>query len=208
MVAESQHLELYLPLRLVRSPLWQYQRNHAYPFFRSASFVVYICVPSVNYTVASSLTDQGLPTHQMMTQSNPLHLIAPTSTSQETSTAIAPHPCLSILSQRIIRRLYMCAKRKLHSSKLFDRSGPSHTPYGGGESTSTAIAPTSTSQDTSTAIATQPCLSILSQRIIRRLYMCAKRKLHSSKLFDRSGPSHTPYGGGESTSTAHSSHFD
>src|SRR5210317_2047188 len=63
MVAESRHLELYLPLRLVRTPLWQYQRNHAYPFFRSASFVVYICVPSVNYAAASHEGDQGLPTH-------------------------------------------------------------------------------------------------------------------------------------------------
>src|SRR6056300_658164 len=54
----------------------------------------------------------------------------------------------------------MCAKRKLHRSISWRRSGPSYTPYGGGESTSTAIAPTSTSQDTSMAIATQPCLSI------------------------------------------------
>ena len=38
--------------------------------------------------------------------------------------------------------------------------------------------------------------------------MCAKRKLRSSILFEPSGPSYTPYGCGESTSTAYSSHFD
>ena len=65
------------------------------------------------------------------------------------------------LIKHFIRRLCMCAKRKLHSSKLLGRSGPSYTPYGGGESTSTAIPPTSTHPDTSTAMATQPCLSIL-----------------------------------------------
>src|SRR6056300_304429 len=110
----------------------------SYLFFPDVSFVVYICVPSVNYIVASSLTDQRLPTHHMVAESRPLQLIAPTSTSQDTSMAIATQPCLSIISQRIIRSLNMSAKRKLHSSKLFDRSGPSHTPYGGGESTSTA----------------------------------------------------------------------
>ena len=62
------------------------------------SNIICICVPSVNYAVASCLSHQGLPT----------------------------------------------------------------TPYGGGESTSTAIAPTSTHRDTSMAMATQPCLSILS----------------------------------------------
>ena len=128
--------------------------------------------------------------------------IAPALPHQYTSMAIATQPCLSIVSQRIIRRLYMCAKRKLRSSELLGRWGPSYTPYGGGESTSTAIPPTSTYQDTSMAIATQPCLSIVSQRIIRRLYMCGKRKLRSSELLDRWGPSYTPYGGGESTSTA------
>src|SRR5210317_1144834 len=58
--------------------------------------------------------------------------------------------------------IYMCAKRKLHRSISWRRSGPSYTPYGCGESTSIYIPPTSTSQDTSMAIATQPCLSILS----------------------------------------------
>ena len=62
----------------------------------------------------------------------------------------------------IIRRLHMYAKRKLRSSILFEPPGPSYTPYGGGESTSTAIAPTSTHRDISMAMATQPCLSILS----------------------------------------------
>src|SRR6056300_1094479 len=96
----------------------------------------------------------------------------------------------------------MCAKRKLGSSKLLGLCGPSLTPYGGGESTSIATPPTSTYQDTSMAIATQPCLSINSSRIIRRLNMCAERNLPSSTLSGRCAPSYTPYGGGESTSIA------
>src|SRR6056300_764437 len=50
------------------------QRNHAYPLFHSASFVVYICVPSVNEAVASHEGDQGLPTHHMVAESRPLQL--------------------------------------------------------------------------------------------------------------------------------------
>jgi hypothetical protein len=96
----------------------------------------------------------------------------------------------------------MCAKRKLHSSISWRRSGPSYTPYGGGESTSTAIAPASPHQYTSMAIATQPWRSKAKVRIIRLLYMCEKRKLRSNISWRRWGPSYTQYGGGESTSTA------
>ena len=96
-VAESRPLQLYLPLRLIGTPLWQWQRNHAYPFFRSASFVVYICVPSVNYAVASCLSHQGLPTHHVVAESRPLQLYLTTSTHRDTSTAMATQPCLSIL---------------------------------------------------------------------------------------------------------------
>ena len=111
----------------------------------------------------------------MVAESRPLQLIAPTSTSQDTSTAIATQPCLSILSQRIIRRLYMCAKRKLHSSKLFDRSGPSYTPYGGGESTNTAHSSWFASEVTSSATATVPRHPGHTTHVKRRLYMYAIR---------------------------------
>src|SRR6056300_633386 len=67
-----------------------------------------------------------------------------------------------------------------------------HTiPYDGGESTS--IPPASPNQGTSSTTATVPRRSIANRRVNRRLHMCAKRKLHSSKLFERSGPSYTPY---------------
>src|SRR6056300_503413 len=67
-----------------------------------------------------------------------------------------------------------------------------HTiPYDGGESTS--IPPASPNQGTSSTTATVPRRSIANRHVNRRLHMCAKRKLHSSKLFERLGPSYTPY---------------
>src|SRR6056300_1314932 len=67
-----------------------------------------------------------------------------------------------------------------------------HTiPYDGRESTS--IPPVSPHQYTSSTTATVPSPSIGNRHVNRRLHMCANRKLHSSKLFERSGPSYTPY---------------
>src|SRR6056300_1336225 len=67
-----------------------------------------------------------------------------------------------------------------------------HTiPYDGGESTS--IPPVSPIQDASSTTATVPRRSIANRHVNRRLHMCAKRKSRSSKLFERSGPSYTPY---------------
>src|SRR5210317_339472 len=67
-----------------------------------------------------------------------------------------------------------------------------HTiPYDGGESTS--IPPVSPSQDASSTTATVPRPSIANGHVNRRLHMYANRKLRSSKLFERSGPSYTPY---------------
>ena len=57
-----------------------------------------------------------------------------------------------------------------------------HTiPYDGGESTSISPA------------ATVPRRSIANRHVKRRLHMYANRKLRSSKLFERLGPSYTPY---------------
>ena len=61
MVAESR--PLHLLLRLVRAPLRLQRRYHADPLLTGTAIVVYICIPIANYTVASCLTDQGLPTH-------------------------------------------------------------------------------------------------------------------------------------------------
>ena len=67
-----------------------------------------------------------------------------------------------------------------------------HTiPYGGGESTS--IPPALANQGTSSTTATVPRRSIANRHVNRRLHMCANRKSRSSKLFERSGPSYTPY---------------
>src|SRR6056300_17052 len=67
-----------------------------------------------------------------------------------------------------------------------------HTiPYDGGESTSTP--PVSPSQDASSTTAPVPRRSIANRHVNRRLHMYANRKLRSSKLFERSGPSYTPY---------------
>src|SRR6056300_419469 len=64
-------------------------------------------------------------------------------------------------------------------------------PWDGGDSTS--IPPASPPQGTSSTTATVPSPSIAKVRVIRRLHMCAKRKSDSSKLFERSRPSYTPY---------------
>src|SRR5210317_1535982 len=63
--------------------------------------------------------------------------------------------------------------------------------YDGGESTS--IPPVSPSQDASSTTATVPRRSIANRHVNRRLHMYANRKLRSSKLFERSGRSYTPY---------------
>src|SRR6056300_245019 len=62
--------------------------------------------------------------------------------------------------------------------------------YDGGESTS--IPPVSPSEDASSTTATVPRRSIANRHANRRLHMSGSRKLRSSKLFERSGPSYTP----------------
>src|SRR6056300_1442908 len=67
-----------------------------------------------------------------------------------------------------------------------------HTiPYDGGESTS--IPPVSPSQDASSTTATVPRRSMANRHVNRRLHRYANRKLRSSKRFDRSWSSYTPY---------------
>src|SRR6056300_1668720 len=67
-----------------------------------------------------------------------------------------------------------------------------HTiPYDGGESTS--IPPVLANQGTSSTTVTVPRRSIANRRVNHRLHRCANRKLRSSKLFEPSGPSYTPY---------------
>src|SRR5210317_821727 len=119
--------------------------------------------------------------------------IPPEPPSQDASSTTATVPRPSIANRHVNRRLHMYANRKLSSSKLFERLGPSYTPipYDGGESTS--IPPVSPSQDASSTTATAPRPSIANRHVNRRLHMYANRKLRSSKLFERLGPSYTPY---------------
>ena len=61
MMAESR--PLYLLIRLIRPPLRLQRRYQAHPLPTGTSNVVYICMPTANYAVASSFTDQDQPTH-------------------------------------------------------------------------------------------------------------------------------------------------
>src|SRR6056300_1479107 len=117
----------------------------------------------------------------------------PVSPIQDASSTTATVPRRSIANRHVNRRLLMYANRKLRSSKLFELSGPSYTPipYDGGDSTS--IPPVSPIQDASSTTATVPRRSIANRHVNRRLRMYANRQLRSSKLFERSGPSYTPY---------------
>src|SRR6056300_570171 len=99
-----------------------------------------------------------------------------------------------IANRHCNRRLHMYANRKLHSSMLFERPGPSYTPYhkyDGGESTSKP--PASPHLGTASTTATVPRRSIANRHCNRGLHMYANRTLHSSMLFERPGPSYTPY---------------
>src|SRR5210317_445677 len=61
MMVESR--PLYLLFCIIRAPLRLRRRYHADPLLNYAASVVYICMPIANYTVASCLTDHGVPTH-------------------------------------------------------------------------------------------------------------------------------------------------
>ena len=135
---------------------------------KSASINVYICMPNANGTTASPGGDQDLPTHRMITESRPLLTAsAPPSPHQCTSSTTATQRCGSKAKLRIIRRLYMHSKHKWGMSEELRLSGPSYTPYDGGESTS--IAPPSPHEATPSTIATQPWRLNAKLRIICRI---------------------------------------
>ena len=75
MMVESR--PLYLLFGLIGAPLRLRRQYQAHPLLKYAAFVVYICVPIANYTVASSFPDQDQPTHHtnMMVESRPLYLL-------------------------------------------------------------------------------------------------------------------------------------
>ncbi len=64
----------------------------------------------------------------MMVESRPLY-VPPVSPIQDASSTTATVPRRSIANMHVNRRLHMCADRISRSSKLFERSGPSYTPY-------------------------------------------------------------------------------
>ena len=113
----------------------------------------------------------------------------PDSPHRGTSSTTATVPRPSIAKVRCIRRLHICANRKLHSSKLFCRSGPTYTPY----HMMVESRPLNLLiRGTSSTTATVPRRSIHNRHVNRRLHMWDKRKLRSSKLFCRAGPTYTP----------------
>ncbi len=147
-------------------------------------------MPIANGARARSFNENGLPTHpyHMMAESRPLYpLFRLVRTPLRERRRYHAHSLLdyaSIANSGDNRRLHMYDNRKLRSSKLFERSGPSYTPipYDGRESTS--IPPASPIQDASSTIATEPRPSIAKIRIIRRLHMYENGKLRSRKLFE------------------------
>jgi hypothetical protein len=127
----------------------------------------------------------------MMAESRPLYLLLRLIQDTSSTTATVPRPFIA--NRHVNRRLHMCANRKLRSSKLFDLSGPSYTPYHMMAESRPLYLLLRLIQDTSSTTATVPRPSIANRHVNRRLHMCANRKFRSSKLFDRSGPSYTPY---------------
>jgi hypothetical protein len=82
-----------------------------------------------NDAVDARTTNEG---HQNLTtehvsESQHLDLITYLITALSSTTATVPRR--SIANRHVNRRLHICDNRKLRSSKLFERSGPSYTPY-------------------------------------------------------------------------------
>ena len=75
MMVESR--PLYLLLCLITTPLRLQRRYHADPLPTGAAIVIYACMPTANYAVASSFFDLDQPTHHyhMMAESRPLYLL-------------------------------------------------------------------------------------------------------------------------------------
>src|SRR6056300_152467 len=115
--------------------------------------------------------------------------IPPAPPRQGTSSTTVTVPRRSIANRHVNRRLHMCANCKLHSSKLFERSGPSYTPYHMMAESRPLYLLLRLGQGTSSTTVTVPRRSIANRHVNRRLHMYANRKLHSSKLFGRPGPS-------------------
>src|SRR6056300_646487 len=118
-----------LLLCLIWSPCQLRRRDHAYPLLKYAAIVVYIGMPIVNYAVASSLADQDQPTHHIPYDGGESTSKPPALPHLVTLPTTATGPRLSTAKVRCNRRLHRYANRKLRSSKLFGRSGPTYTPY-------------------------------------------------------------------------------
>ena len=127
----------------------------------------------------------------MMAESRPLYLLLRLIQDTSSTTATVPRP--TIANRHVNRRLHMCANRKLRSSKLFERSGPSYTPYHMMAESRPLYLLLRLPQGTSSTTVTVPRRSIANRHCNHRLHMYANRKSGSSKLFRRSGPTYTPY---------------
>src|SRR6056300_673261 len=118
----------------------------------------------------------------------------PVSPIQDASSTTATVPRRSIANRHCNRRLHMYANRKLHSSKLFERPGPSYTPYHMmAESRPLHLLLRLIWAPLRLQRRYVPRPSIANRHCNRRLHIYDNRKLHSSMLFERPGPSYTPY---------------
>src|SRR5210317_368235 len=189
-MAESRPLSLLF--RLFRTPLRLRRRYQPHPLPTGTSIVVYTCMPIANYAAASCIFGQDIPKHHTISWrrvdlypscfaysgrlfdygdgTNPIHC-------QQARQSSSTHVCQSQITQQ----------QAVYSVRTFLNT----IPYHGGESTS--IPPVSPIQDASSTTATVPTPSIANRHVNRRLHMYANRKLRSSKLFERLGPSYTPY---------------
>ena len=90
---------------------------------------------------------------------------------------------------------YMSANRKLRSSKLFGRSGPTYTPYHMMAESRPLYLLLHLIEGTSSTTATVSSPSIANRHSANVVYIYVSQSqiTRSSKLFGRSGPTYTPY---------------
>jgi hypothetical protein len=92
-----------------------------------SSSTTYVCQTQITRERKISAIRTNL--HTIWYQRVDLYSLAPALPHRGTSSTTATVPRRSIANRRCNRRLHMCANRKLHSSKLFRRPGPTYTPY-------------------------------------------------------------------------------
>ena len=138
-------------LRLIRRPLRLQRRYHAYPFLRSVSTVVYICMPNANEAAVCHWCDQDLPTHHMVAENGPLtsHFDSPGRLYGYSNATMTINRC----EARQSSSTYVCQTQMGHERRVEPIRTFPHTIWWRRVD---PPPPTSTHQDASMAIATQP----------------------------------------------------